>query len=130
MRTVIAGSRAITNYSDLLDALEKAIEIGIRPSVVLSGVALGVDMLGEQWANEFNIPLERYPADWEKHGKRAGYLRNIQMADHAEAVVVVWNGKSRGTKHMIDAARERNLRLLVWIPESSSRSSPESDFGW
>lgn len=110
LRTIIAGSRNCNNYDDLLNAIE---EIGWCPSVVISGTANGVDEMGERWAIEHDIPLEKYPAQWEKYGKQAGYLRNKQMAENAEALLALWNGKSKGTKHMIDIAFNKNLKIFI-----------------
>lgn len=86
---------------------------GWKPSIVISGTASGVDTLGERWAKENDIPVFRCPADWNKHGKRAGYLRNVEMAQGADALVAVWDGESRGTRHMIDIARRMSLRIYV-----------------
>lgn len=92
MRTTIAGSRTITDYTQVEEAMHQARVSGITPTVVLSGTARGVDRLGEQWAAEHGIPVERYPADWGAHGRQAGCLRNIKMANEAEALVAVWDG--------------------------------------
>jgi hypothetical protein len=112
MRTIIAGSREFYSYKYFLEVMNK---IPWKPTVILSGHAYGVDRMGEQWANENNIPLEVYPAEWDKYGKRAGYLRNAQMAEKAEALVAVWDGKSKGTKIMIDIAKRKNLNTYVDI---------------
>jgi len=111
LRTIIAGSRTIDNYSTFLHVLPL---LDWNPSVVLSGTARGVDKLGEKWANENNIPLERYPAEWDKHGKSAGYKRNELMAQNAEAALILWDGESKGAKHMIDIARKKGLKLKVF----------------
>lgn len=111
MRTIIAGSRTITEYKYLLHVLPL---IDWNPSVVLSGTAKGVDKLGEKWAVENNIELEKYPANWDKYGKSAGYKRNELMAQNAEAVLVLWDGESKGTKHMIDLAVKYKLKLKVF----------------
>lgn len=59
-----------------------------------------------------NIPLELYPADWNGYGKSAGYRRNVQMAQVADALIAITNG-SPGTKHMIDIANEKGLKVFV-----------------
>jgi hypothetical protein len=110
MRTIIAGSRTITNYDDFLRAIAAA---PWKPTAVISGAARGADALGERWARENNIPLLRMPADWNKHGNRAGFVRNIEMAARAEALIAVWDGRSRGTAHMIETAQNRGLRIFV-----------------
>ena len=81
---------------------------------MLSGTARGVDQAGEKWAVSRDIPVERYPADWTYYGKQAGYRRNEQMAEKAEALIAVWDGSSRGTKHMIDTANKKGLKVFVW----------------
>jgi hypothetical protein len=92
-----------------------------RITEVVSGTARGADRTGEQWASENNVPVKRFPADWDKHGKRAGYLRNADMAEYAEALVAFWDGQSRGTKHMIDLAEKAGLRVsVVHVPAGSS----------
>ena len=102
--------------TNLLAALAKC---GWTPSVVLSGGAWGVDHLGELWAAHNDVPLERYPANWKLYGRYAGLRRNLEMLNKAEALIAVWNGYSTGTKHMIQVARERGLR--VWVEELNPR---------
>lgn len=110
MKTIIAGSR---NCSDMRE-LEIAIrDCGWRPSSVVSGTAIGADRLGEVWAIRNAVPLERCPANWDAHGKRAGYLRNALMASMADALIALWDGESRGTQHMINLARRSGLRVHV-----------------
>ena len=116
MRTIIAGSRGILHSGILTDALASC---GWRPTVVLSGTARGADLLGEAWAKEHGVPCERFPAEWDQYGKSAGYKRNVQMAEQAEALIALWDGKSKGTKHMIDIARSKGLRVHTHIADLS-----------
>lgn len=109
MKTIIAGSRGITDYSLLLKAYS---ECGFEITEVVSGGARGVDKLGERLAQELNLPLKIFPADWSK-GKQAGFIRNVQMAEHADALIAVWDGQSRGTAHMITIARSLGLKVYV-----------------
>jgi hypothetical protein len=111
MRTIIAGSRTATNYDDLPRAIASA---SWRPTLVISGSARGADVLGERWARENNIPLRLMPANWAKNGDCAGYIRNVEMAHHADALLALWNGKSPGTRHMIDIATRKGLIVSVW----------------
>lgn len=110
MRTIIAGGRDVTSHGHLVRALQNC---GWRPTVVLSGAARGADTLGEEWAIMCGVPLEKYPADWDMFGKRAGYMRNSEMAEKAEALIALWDGKSRGTAHMIEIAKRHGLRVHV-----------------
>lgn len=110
MRTIIAGSRDFTDFRRLAGVMA-----GIPWPVtkVLSGAARGADAVGEQWAHINRIPLIRYPADWDTHGKSAGYLRNKQMAENADALVAFWDGQSKGTDNMIKLARTKGLLVVV-----------------
>ena len=110
MRTIIAGSRNITDIEVVGNAVNDA---GWWPTVVLSGTARGVDRLGEQWADLWEIPVERYPAQWDVFGRSAGYRRNAEMAANAEALIAVWDGESAGTRHMIDIARKCGLMVYI-----------------
>lgn len=110
MRTIIAGGRDC--YSQMV--LQKALKnCGWKPSVVLCGGARGADTLGRNWAEDNDIPVELYPAEWNKRGKSAGFFRNIQMGDQAEALIALWDGKSKGTAHMIKVAQHRALRIFI-----------------
>jgi hypothetical protein len=111
VRLIIAGSRGFNCYPTLALAMFR---LGLRPDVIISGTARGADQLGEQYGACFGIPVERFPADWDRHGKRAGYLRNVQMAESADTLLAFWDGSSQGTAHMIDIARERGLTAHVW----------------
>ena len=111
MRTIIAGSRDIVDLNVVLEAIANS---GIDITTVVSGGARGVDTLGEHAAKMMNIPVMRYEADWDLYGKSAGYKRNGVMAKNADALIAVWDGKSKGTKHMIDLAHLRGLIVYIW----------------
>lgn len=112
MKTIIAGSRDITSALVIAKAADSC---GFLDEIteVVSGTARGVDQIGEAWADFMRIPVKRFPADWNALGKRAGYVRNEQMADYADALIAVWNGESKGTKHMIDIATRKGLKVYV-----------------
>ena len=99
MRVIIAGSRSIRLYNIVASAVRTS---SYEITTVISGTAYGVDQLGERWAKEHNVPCELFPADWDRYGRSAGYKRNELMAQNADALIAVWDGLSRGTKHMID----------------------------
>jgi hypothetical protein len=110
MRVIIAGGRDYHEYKTLLEAINQA-QFDI--TTVVSGGAKGVDALGEQYAIETNKTLHIYEADWERHGRAAGPLRNKKMAENADALIAIWDGKSRGTKNMIETAHKHNLLVFV-----------------
>ncbi len=110
MRTIIAGSRGIRDYYVVRNTIRAS---GFEITEVLCGTAQGVDLMGEEWACSNGIPVRRFPAAWGKHGKKAGILRNIEMACNADALIAIWDGKSKGTAHMMEAAAERGLMVYV-----------------
>jgi len=112
MRTIIAGSRGITSYDAVCIAIEAS---GIEITEVVSGTAKGVDTLGERYAIENNIPIKRFPAKWKEFGKRAGLLRNTEMAEYAEALIAIWDGKSPGTRDMINKGKFFGLNVCINI---------------
>ena len=110
MKTIVAGSRGIDDYPLLQRVIATA---PWRVTEVVSGGARGVDRLGERWAHEHGVAIKLFPAEWGRLGKKAGVLRNEQMARYAEALIAVWDGSSRGTRHMIQRATELELLVLV-----------------
>ena len=119
MRTIIAGSRTITAEISVMHAIARAALAGIEPSVVISGGAAGVDTIGEKWARRSGKPIERFLADWKMFGGQAGHVRNVQMANRAEALIAVWDGKSAGTRDMIEIAKRKKLKVFVYEPHQS-----------
>jgi hypothetical protein len=127
MRVIIAGGREFNDY-DLLkqECINNIMQLkreGYKTKreylEIVSGTARGADRLGEKFAYELIIPLKRFAADWNTYGKRAGYIRNEQMAKYASedeevgVLIAFWDGKSKGTKHMIDLAKRYKLRVFV-----------------
>ncbi len=110
MKVIIAGSRQIEDYCSVKNAIELS---QFYVSEVVSGCARGVDKVGEYWARKHNIPIKRFPANWSL-GKQAGIIRNIEMAHYADALVAVWDSQSRGTKHMIECAKRKGLKVFVY----------------
>lgn len=109
MKTIIAGSRTITDY----DLVEKAVEeSGFAVTEVVSGCARGVDNLGEEFARKWNLPVKQFHAKWKKHGKGAGPMRNAEMGDYADALIAVTTGSS-GTQNMIEYAKKKGLKVFV-----------------
>ncbi len=110
MKVIIAGGRDIFFY----DALEKAIEtcpFKDEITEVVYGGATGVDRMGKCWANEHSIPVKTFNADWASYGKAAGPIRNGQMAEYADALILIWDGKSSGSGDMLRRAKAKNLKI-------------------
>ena len=118
-KVIVAGSRAAGHDADTYVLLESKLNILLgRKSithdiVIVSGTANGADKMGEHYATIYNYKVARYPADWTQHGRRAGYIRNAEMATDADALVALWDGESRGTKHMIAIAQQMGLPTRI-----------------
>ena len=111
-QVIIAGSRDFHDY-DLLCRKCNLFFSRKKPTAILCGEARGADLLGKRYAQEHGITVLSYPADWDTHGKQAGYIRNRDMAMHADALVAFWDGRSKGTEHMIDLAYEYKLPVRI-----------------
>ena len=117
MNVIIAGGRDFTNYALVEEAIKRsAFEI----TQVVSGNAKGVDTLGEVWALAHNVPVEAFPADWSQHGRAAGPIRNRQMAEYADALIAIWDGKSKGTANMIQQARNKKLNVFIYLVKDAN----------
>jgi hypothetical protein len=112
MRVIIAGSRTI---SDAFLVHRAILESGFEITEVVSGGARGVDTTGEKCASRLGVPVARFPAQWDKFGPEAGPIRNKEMADYADALILVWDGKSRGSRNMLSIARRLNLPVYEKI---------------
>lgn len=135
MRVIVAGSRNISHQPTVDCAIIFAFNEWMakdptnwryyfRPEIV-SGGAHGVDFCGERYAKKRNLALKVFPAEWDKYGKRAGFLRNEEMAQYADALIAVWDGESRGTAHMIKTMEA--LGKPVYIYETPKREGQGPD---
>ena len=112
MKTIIAGSRHITDVDMVVDVILKS---GIDITQVVCGCANGVDAIGAAWAEDNGIPVIEFPALWDLYGKSAGYKRNVEMAHYSDSLIAIWDGRSTGTKHMIDTALKHGLHVCLQI---------------
>lgn len=118
MKTIIAGGRDFKDYNLLKKQVDYYRLHKNEITEVVSGGAAGADSLGEMYAIENNISIKVFNADWNKHGRAAGPMRNKQMADYADVLIAVWDGQSKGTKNMIDQMNKLNKPVfIVWIGE-------------
>jgi len=123
-KVIIAGSRSFNNY-ELLKAKCNTLLANQKDIVIVSGCAQGADKLGERYASEMGYGVERHPADWDKYGKSAGYKRNTEMAETAQALIAFWDGESKGTKHMIETAQKKGIAVRVIKFESEKKGESE-----
>jgi hypothetical protein len=133
LRIIIAGGRNFDDYQLLRKESLKAIASIVKAATgqdktkkelitIVSGGANGADKLGEQFANEHGLKLRKFEANWGRYGRRAGYMRNVEMAEYAVdkekkeaygALIAFWDGQSKGTKHMIDTAKKMGMDIHV-----------------
>lgn len=116
LKLIIAGSRRINCYQCVETAFALSPFTLEEIAEVVSGGAAGIDYLGEQWAKAHGIPVKRFPADWGTHGNVAGYVRNRDMANYANAALIIWDGQSSGTRDMIRVADHAGLEVYVHEP--------------
>jgi hypothetical protein len=114
MKVIIAGGRDFKDIrlvmKNMDHHLSKCKHLDIE---IVSGAASGADTLGEEYAKTRNYPIKQFPANWDKFKKGAGYIRNTEMAEYADALVAFWDGKSRGTMHMINIANKKGIQVKV-----------------
>ena len=115
MRIVIAGCREYNDYNVAKEFIDLCLGSlnNHKDIVILSGGARGADELGLRYAVENSLKTEVYRADWEMYGRAAGPKRNEQMAKKCDIVICFWDGKSRGTKSMIDYAQKYNRKVYI-----------------
>lgn len=123
-KVIIAGSRGFSNYKLLKEKCneylrEKRKEYNI---IIISGGARGADFYGEKYAQDEGFSLEVFLANWNKFGKSAGFRRNEQMAEVSDALIAFWDGKSHGTKHMIEIMENKKLLVRVVNYETSDKA--------
>lgn len=113
-KLIIAGGREFNDFDLVIEHASKMLRgYKAKDVTIISGTAKGADRLGERFAMRYGCNIMRMPADWGTYGKSAGYRRNADMADVADACLVFWNGESKGSRHMIDLAKKKGLRLEV-----------------
>lgn len=120
MKLIIAGSRGLLVFSEMIEDLRQF--HGIKITEVVSGGAAGIDKSGEYFAGRFNIPVKQFIPDWndlthpdavirinnynKEYDATAGHRRNTEMANYADALLVIWDGKSSGSKNMLDTMKK------------------------
>jgi len=115
MKVIIAGSREIKDIQIVLEAIKQSGFTNDITQVISGKCKKGVDTLGEKFAELAGLPVKPFPADWNKYGRGAGFVRNLEMADYADALIAVWDGESHGTKDMIDRAKAKGLKVYIHL---------------
>ena len=119
MTTILAcGSRGWDDRTTIVDALRSFAPRG--PVTVITGGARGADSLAHSAALELGFETKVFPADWNAHGKRAGFLRNLQMLDERPDVVLAFSLGTKGTEHTTSEAIRRGIHTRIFSPDDAS----------
>ena len=105
MRLAIIGSRGFNDTKLLSDILNPLV---FQITLVVSGGANGADKMGQDWAESHGIDTLIFPADWNKHGKAAGFIRNEDIIKNCDQAIAFWDQKSNGTRHSISLCEKYN----------------------
>lgn len=125
MRIIIAGSRTYNNYNRVARGIHKVIKnLHYDKLLIATGSARGVDRCGELYAHYNNIEYKPFLANWVKHGKAAGPIRNQEMAEYGHILIAFWDGKSKGTKDMIYKMELRNKPVFLYKIKPSKLKPP------
>jgi hypothetical protein len=108
IKVIIAGGRDFNDLNLLFKNCEEILKEYSEIEIV-SGGARGADKMGEYYANKKEYQIKRFPAQWEKYGKSAGYIRNKEMSEYGDLLIAFWDGSSKGTKNMIDLAESKKI---------------------
>jgi len=117
-KVIVAGGRDFDDYEYMSTKLDelfwRSSSFDEYPIKIISGMAKGVDTLAIRYADEHRMTKILFPANWKFHPRIAGFLRNEDMLSIATHLVAFWDGKSSGTKHMIEIAKEKEIPVWVY----------------
>lgn len=117
-KLIVAGGRDFNDEDAVVSAINIYIEAGViadEPDLeIVSGMAKGADTIAYEIAKENGLTCHEFPADWKANGKRAGFMRNVDMSNFADGLLAFWDGESKGTKHMIDVMRSQGKPVYVF----------------
>ena len=111
-RYLICGGRDFADAA-LMEKALRALILHPEDAVIIHGDAKGADRMGAAWAGERGAQIDPYPANWTKHGTRAGPIRNRAMLDLGKPDVVIAFPGGKGTADMVRQARQRRVVTIV-----------------
>lgn len=119
-KLIVAGGRDFDDWKLLSESLHTLLTNKWSGGIeIVEGGARGADRMGYEYARANTLAHKRFNADWDTHGKKAGILRNIEMAEYADALVAFWDGTSRGSLHMIETMKKLGKPVRVVKYEKS-----------
>lgn len=114
MKVIIAGGRDFNDYKLLANSCYDVLQdVDFTEIEIVVGKAKGADELGEQYARNNGFKVKEFYPNWNKYGKSAGPIRNREMAEYADYLIAFWDGKSKGTKNMIELATKHKLNISI-----------------
>ena len=130
IKIIVAGPRDFNNQSFVFSALDMVFSMlpknsketrdfleidSLKNIEIVEGGATGIDSLAKSYAISKNIKYKEFPADWNKHGRAAGPIRNKQMAEYSNILIAFRyvDNPSRGTENMIMQAKDNNLKIIT-----------------
>jgi hypothetical protein len=114
VRIIVAGTRKWKDKKLFHEIIVDYLERFSEPVLFISGAAnSGADRFIIDWCKKYNYPCLEMPADWDTHGKSAGYVRNTEMAEIGTHLVCFWDTVSRGTAHMRTVSSEKHLNIMT-----------------
>jgi len=114
MKIAIIGSRTFDDFYLLEKTLNDYKKLhDIEYELIISGGAIGADSLGKEYADRYGIETIIFLPDWNKYKKAAGFVRNKDIINNAEVIFAFWDGKSKGTAHSMNLARDQQKELIV-----------------
>ena len=108
-KVIIAGGRDLPITDYVINRAKKALNSLKGDIELVSGCAKGADQIPFKLKSSYNV--KSFPADWETFGKGAGHIRNEEMAKYATHLILFWDGKSKGSKNMLENAKKYNLKI-------------------
>ena len=108
MKILVCGSRTYEDVARVCVTLAGFVEPEGEPPTIMTGAARGADTIAAREAQGMGLPVELYPADWEKYGSAAGPIRNRLMLDQQPDLVVAF-GEGRGTEDTVREAARRGI---------------------
>jgi hypothetical protein len=123
-RVLVCGSRDFSHAEEIWLQLD-SYNVEFPIEVIIEGGALGADHYAKIWANDENIPVEEYRAEWKTYGTKAGPIRNEQMLTEGRPdIVMAFPSKrlseSKGTLHMVTIARKAHIPVIVYGPDDTN----------
>lgn len=117
VKLIVAGSRTLNDYGIVKSAINELVSQGMVITAIIDGTARGADQLASRYAREHGIENIRVPAEWSLYHRGAGIIRNRKMAEMADALLALWDSKSRGTMNMIKTANSMGIPVtVVYLP--------------